>query len=89
MSRVKIKSLEHLKEILINSDKDSDEDFVLFLNSGLRSSKYIGYDDGIFCITNCIDDSEQELNDKEIMDDEYTNIGKGIKLGAFYWEPEE
>jgi len=38
MSRVKVKSLEHLKEIL----KDGNANFVLLLNGGLRSSKYSG-----------------------------------------------
>jgi len=87
MKKIKVESLEHLKRIL--KDAEADADFVLLLNGCLRSSKYIGYNNGLFCITNCIDDSEQVLNDKEIMDDDYTNIGKGIRQGAFYWEPEE
>lgn len=47
------------------------------------SRKYIYYNpEGkkkpVFNITNCIDDSEQNLTEKQLMDDKYTHIGVAI-----------
>ena len=81
----KVESIEHLKEILKDTACDP-KDFILMLSGGIKSSKTIGYDGDIFYIFNLIDDSEQDLTEEEIMDDEYTNIGKGIRLGNFYLE---
>jgi len=33
---------------------------------------------------NFIDSTDEELTEEEIMDDSITNIGKALKLGAFY-----
>ena len=37
----------------------------------------------IYFIHNRIDDSDQELHEDEIMDENLTNIGKAMKLGNF------
>lgn len=82
---VKVTSLKHLKEILAKGNGE----FVLMLAGGLaRSSKYLSYDADIdtFSVVNSIDDSEQDLTSKQIMDKECTNIGEGIRLGAFFFE---
>lgn len=79
----KIKSVEHLKEILSDGD---GRDFFIQLNFGARSSKFISWDSGenIFYVLNYIDDSEQELTEEMLMDRDYTNIGYAIQMGAFY-----
>ena len=81
--------------ILITSEYGSEaevyknelkKDFFIQLNFGIRSSKSISYnkDTDTFYIINNIDGTEQELNSQTIMDEEHTNIGKAITLGAFY-----
>lgn len=82
MNYRKINSLDELKQACM----DHHADFVLQLNFGLRSSKEIEYNSekDSFSIYNYVDDSEQVLTPKEILDDKITNIGKGISYGAFY-----
>lgn len=78
----RINSLDELKKMCDGETND----FFILLNFGMRSSKNISYDSSTdtFYILNEIDDTEQELNSETIMDEEYTNIGKAIKCGAFY-----
>ena len=78
----KVNSLDELKQICDGKMRD----FFIQLNFGIRSTKTISYDSNTdkFYIVNFIDDSEQELNSKEIMDDKNSYIGKAIELGAFY-----
>ena len=78
----RVNSLDKLKQMCNGVTKD----FFIQLNFGIRSSKSISYnkDTDTFYILNEIDDTEQELNSQTIMDEEYTNIGKAITLGAFY-----
>lgn len=82
MKNRKISNIEELKQACMNHRAD----FILQLNFGLRSSKEIEYNSekDSFSVYNYIDDSEQVLTPKEIMDDKITNIGKGISYGAFY-----
>jgi hypothetical protein len=77
----KVNSLDELKQMCDGVTKD----FFIQLNFG-RSSKNISYNKDIdtFYILNEIDDTEQKLNSQTIMDEEYTNIGKAITIGAFY-----
>ena len=77
----KVKSLGHLKDILNDGGM---RDFFIQLNFGLRSSKSISYDGEKFWVFNYIDDTEQVLTDEQIMDDDYTNIGKAIRCGALF-----
>lgn len=78
----RVKSLDELKQICDGRMRD----FFIQLNFGIRSTKSISYDRSTdkFYIVNIIDDSEQELNSKEIMDDKNSYIGKAIEFGAFY-----
>jgi len=75
----RIKNIEQLKKLA----KDGLECFIL-LNGGLRSSKYIIYnpDDNSFYVLNYIDDSEQELTEKQILDKSYSNIAEAMEKGA-------
>ena len=77
----RVNSLDELKQMCDGVTKD----FFIQLNF-CRSSKNISYnkETDTFYILNEIDDTEQELNSQTIMDEEYTNIGKAITLGAFY-----
>ena len=74
-----IESVDKLKELA----KDRCECFIA-LNGGLRSSKTIDYDDDekTFWILNEIDDTEQELTEKQL----YTEsmIGEAIDKKALY-----
>ena len=78
----RVNSLDKLKQMCNGVTKE----FFIQLNFGIRSSKNISYnkDTDPFYILNEIDGTEQELNSQTIMDEEYTNIGKAITLGAFY-----
>jgi hypothetical protein len=78
----KISSLEELKE----AARNGAEFFILLAGGLLRSSKYISYDpmEDRFWIWNLIDDSEQSLLAKNVMEKQYTNIGEAIQNGCFY-----
>ena len=78
----RVNSLDELKQICDGRMRD----FFIQLNFGIRSTKAISYDRSAdkFYIVNIIDDSEQELSSKEIMDENNSHIGKAIELGAFY-----
>lgn len=83
---IKVTSVEQLGKLV----DEGHTDFFILLNFGLRSSKFINRaDDDKFFVCNLIDDSEQELTPAEIMDENFTNIGKAIKAGAFYCVPED
>jgi hypothetical protein len=76
----KIESVSDLKTEALNEDIDC---FIL-LKNGIRSSKTVRYyeDDDEFHIFNCIDGTEQTLNEAEIYSE--SNIGEAIDKGAFY-----
>lgn len=77
----KIRNIEQLKEL---AKTENGLDCFILLNGGFRSSKYIRYFPGgnIFYIFNCIDDSEQELTENQILDNSFTNIGEAMEKGA-------
>lgn len=77
-----VKTIEQLKGMIENAVHD----FFILLNFGARSSKFVDYSPktGRFSIVNEIDGSEQNLTEEQLMDEEYTNIGKAITAGAFY-----
>lgn len=79
MATIQIKDLKQLKTLA----KDGLEVSIV-LNGGLRSSKYIVWDSHVrkFFITNYIDGSDESLTEKQLMDEEYTNIGKALLKGA-------
>ncbi|OGS23241.1 MAG: hypothetical protein A2252_09150 [Elusimicrobia bacterium RIFOXYA2_FULL_39_19] len=84
MKVLQVKSLEHLKKILFKGPGE----FFIALNYDCKSSKTVSYDkkSKVFYVTNWIDGTEQELSSRQIMSVGWTNIGKAIKKGAFYYE---
>lgn len=84
MDYVKVKSIEHLKEILDMSEEG--EEFVIALCGGLNSSKRMSWDGKKFWILNYIDDTEQELTPKQLMGSKHSNIAEAITKGAFWHE---
>lgn len=83
MKPIKVTSLTHLKRICEN--KDEALDFRLVLNGGCYSRKSIFGDihAKLWEVTHHIDETEEVLTDDELMKE--TNIGEGIKKGAFYY----
>ena len=77
---IKIKNIEHLKEL---ADGNAVEVFIL-LNFGLRSSKNLSYDRDTdkWNVYNYIDDTEQVLKTSEL--GVWTNIIKALDKGALY-----
>ena len=77
---IQIKTIKQLKEACM----DESQDFFIQFNGGVRSSKTIEFhsDEEIFEIFNFIDDTEQELTEKELFTE--SNIGKAITKGAMY-----
>ena len=73
----KIKTIDQLKQLA----EDGIECCIL-LNHGVYSVKYISWSVDTFYVFNYIDESDQELTEDQIMDDNYTNIGKAMKMGA-------
>ena len=84
MKLIRIESLNHLKKVL---SKGSAE-FFIALKYGCKSSKTISYDkdEDVFKIDNWIDGTTQKLSSKELMSKQFTNVGRAIKKGAFYFE---
>lgn len=77
----KITSIHQLKEL---SRGQNLECFIALAGGLVRSSKVIFFDEekDIFYVTNEIDDSEQELTDKELFTK--SNVGNAILKGALY-----
>ncbi|MFC1895647.1 hypothetical protein ACFL0Q_03150 [Thermodesulfobacteriota bacterium] len=78
---MRIKSLEQLKR-----ESEYGAPFFILLNYNLKSSKWIVWDDieKLFHIHNFIDETEQELTDKQLMDKTWTNIGDAMIKGALF-----
>jgi hypothetical protein len=76
-----IESLEQLKV-----EAEDFAEFLIQLKGGLVSRKVIRWDedDKKFWILNCIDDTEQCLTEKQIINNEHTLIGEAIEKKAFY-----
>lgn len=84
---IKVESVDALRKILKDG---SFKDFAIVLAGGACFSRKeiclsatpTGRER--FHIMNCIDDSMQWLNAKQLLDKSYTNIGEAMKKGAFY-----
>ena len=78
---LRITTLERLKK-----ESEDGAEFFILLNYNLRSSKWIQWDkdNGVFSITNWIDESEQVLTEQQIMDRQYTNIGHAMTKRSFF-----
>lgn len=76
-----INTIEELKDLAIQG-----VECYIALNSGFKSSKHITYieDAEVFEVINYIDESEQILTEKDLFDEELTNIGKALNLKALY-----
>lgn len=81
-----IRDINHLKQLCNDNDEEPLECFINL--GGIRSSKNITYnpETETFSIVNEIDDSEQELTDRQVMDSscKYTNIGRAIIENRFF-----
>ena len=80
---MKIESLEHLKR----ESENGAEFYILLGSKGIyRSSKWIVWDDveQKYFIRNFIDETEQELTEKQLMNRKWTNIGYAMIKGALY-----
>jgi hypothetical protein len=78
---LQIRSIDQLKE-----ESNGGAEFFILLNYNLRSSKRIEWDEEEkrFFVFNLIDDTEQVLTEKQLMDHQYTNIGYAMAKGALY-----
>ena len=79
----KVKDINHLRE-LING---GNNEFIVRLNGCMKSSKFIDNGDNDstgFYILNYLDYSEQEVTEDELFDENITNVGKALKMGALY-----
>ena len=75
-----IKTVNALKKAIASGHNE----FAILLSGGImRSSKHISYDGKKFYVTNYIDETDQELSEKELFDEEITNIGRAMKADAF------
>lgn len=76
----KVNNIEHLKQLV---DAEQNE-FVVLLNGGFRSSKHITHDgEDKWWVLNYIDDTEDEFTTKELME---STVGKALVNGALYVE---
>lgn len=77
----RITSIGELKQLA--STEDGADCYILF-NGGIKSSKQIWYQNGMFEVLNLIDGTEDKFTEKEIMDIKCTHIGEAIKLGVLF-----
>jgi len=77
----KITSIEQLK-----AEAEQGAEFFILLNYGLRSSKDIVWEAEAkkFHVFNHIDQTEQHLTERQLMDERLTNIGYAMKRGALF-----
>jgi len=70
----------------LKAEAEQGAEFFILLNHGLRSSKDIAWDRDAkrFHIFNHIDQTEQHLTERQIMDRSSTNIGFAMKRGALF-----
>jgi hypothetical protein len=89
-THTRVEDIKHLKKLLADG---KPMDFLMQLGGGLVVSRKTmelvlkGKHKGDFIVYNHIDDSEDYVTEKELMDKEYTNIGEAIEKGA-YWTNE-
>ena len=78
---IKIKSVQQLKR-----ESKEGAEFFMLLRFNIRSTKWIEWNEQnkVFNVINFIDGSEQTLTEKQLMDQEWTNIGNAISCGWLY-----
>jgi hypothetical protein len=79
---MKVNTLTQLNE-LIDSGK---HDFYILLKGGLRSSKFIEYNDKTkkYYVFNEIDGSDEYFTETELFNQKLTNIGYALYKGSLY-----
>lgn len=82
------KQIKSLAGLISATQKGHNDYHILLAGGSAKSSKWIDYDmeSKKFIITNLIDDSEQELTEKQMNMKRYTNIGEAIIKGALIQE---
>jgi len=77
----RITSMKQLK-----AEAEQGAEFFILLNHGLGSSKDIVWDAETkrFHVFNHIDQTEQHLTERQLMDESLTNIGYALKRGALF-----
>ena len=77
----RITSMEQLK-----AESEQGAEFFILLNHGLQSSKDTAWDGDAkrFHIFNHIDQTEQHLTERQLMDKSVTNIGYALTKGALF-----
>ena len=89
---LKVTSLAHLKRILKKERPEGDycvqvgREFIMLLNGGGKTTRYITYENYKFRIHSFCDESICYLSGKQIMDESITLIGKAILNGCFWAE---
>jgi hypothetical protein len=70
----------------LKAEAEQGAEFFILLNNGLRSSKDIAWDaqSENFHIFKHIDQTEQHLTERQLMDKSVTNIGYAMKKGALF-----
>ena len=83
---VRINSMEELKK-----RTEMGAEFFIFLRYNLRNSKLIVWDEkeGLFYVTNFIDETEQRFTEEQMMDRECANIGYAMTKGALFKDDSE
>ena len=55
----------------------------------MRSRYLLSYDgESMFWLTSLADDTEQVLTEEQLLNEDYTNIGKAMENGALYLDEE-
>lgn len=77
----KITSMKQLK-----TESEQGAEFFILVNHGLRSSKDIAWDTEArtFHIFNHIDQTNQHLTERRLMDESLTHIGYAMRRGALF-----
>lgn len=86
MKKKRIKNLEQLRKY---ASREQGAEVALILNGGLLSRKLVKFfidDKRQWYILNFIDDSQQNLDEPALFDDQQTLIGKAMKMNALILE---
>jgi hypothetical protein len=70
----------------LKAEAEQGAEFFILLNHGLRSSKDIVWDaqQRKFHVFNHIDQTEQHLTERQLLNRRHTNIGFAMKRGALF-----
>jgi hypothetical protein len=81
---IRINNIKKLKSL---ASHENGLDCFISLNFSIKSSKHIQWipAEKLFYILNEVDNTEQNLKEEELLDENITNIGKALKLGALYY----